>query len=153
MNALPRLGLAPRAADRLTMELLEEQLLDAINIPLRARRGQFRIDYTGHSPLLLVRAAGCEPELLCTMDTRSQYMVTRVPTSPDLARMMADTKWRLDGLNASIALAHDKDRQMRRRVRLQLTSRDSRHIALTLHGTYKGWKSDWIGPFGPGVKP
>lgn len=145
-----RLGLSPVNADKVVMALSTGDMLDAVNIPLRARRGRLRLDYaTLPYPVLMISCPGIDPEPLCRLHTRGTvpWTETLIPRNEALRRMVADIAERTAKIGAALVLAHAKDRQGRKYVRLQLTHADSRYVALTLHGTWKGYRSDWIGPF------
>lgn len=145
-----RLGLSPVNADKAVMVLSEDDLLDAVNIPLRARRGRLLLDYaTMPYPVLMIGCPGIAPEPLCRLHTRGSvpWTETLVPRDETLRALSAYIAERTEKIPAALVLAHAKDKQGRKFVRLQLKHDDSRYVALTLHGTWKGYRSGWIGPF------
>lgn len=145
-----RLGLSPVNADKAVMVLSEDDLLDAVNVPLRARRGRLLLDYaTMPYPVLMIGCPGIDPEPLCRLHTRGSvpWTETLVPRDETLRALSAHIAERTAKIPAALVLAHAKDKQGRKFVRLQLKHDDSRYVALTLYGTWKGHKSGWIGPF------
>lgn len=143
----PRMGFAPILADKLTLALLQPELFEAINIPLRARRGQLRIVYQDHFPQLLVRAAHADPECIARLDIRTRRVMVGRPASQDLLLMCADIDRRLGELDAGMTLTYHPDQQRRKRVKLQIRHNRCRQIVMTLCTVYKGKASPWMGPF------
>lgn len=145
-----RLGLSPINADKMLMAVATDEMLDAINIPLRTRKGRFVLDYVGQPfPVLLQCAPGISAEPICRIHTRGPAPRTEmlVPRDSQLQLIVTDMAERLAKVPASLVIAHSKDRQGRKYARLQVIHGESRYVALTLHGTWKGFKSEPIGPF------
>lgn len=137
----------PMKADRLLMALVTDDVMDAINIPLRARRGTFAIDYSDHIPLLYVYAKGIPPQVWMACNTRARQTNVHKMISPDLGLMVNDMVERLARLNAKLCFSPCRDKQNRRMVKLQVISADSRNIAITLATVLRGHKRAHIGPF------
>lgn len=143
----PRRQFAPIVADKLTLALLQPELFEAINIPLRARRGQLRLVYQGHTPELWVRTPHAEPACIARLDTRTRLVRAQRPADDALLLMCADIERRLMDLDAALTLTYQPDGQNRKRVKLQLRHNRCRQIVMTLNQVHKGKASPWMGPF------
>lgn len=137
----------PVKADRLLMALVTDDVMDAINIPLRTRRGAFAIDYAGHIPMLYVYAKGFEPQIWMACNTRLRQTNVHRMADPGLELMVVDIVSRLAKLNAKLCFSPCRDKQNRRMVKLQVISGDSRNIAITLATVLRGQQREHIGPF------
>lgn len=147
MTAL-RKSMGPVQADRLLMALSTYDLIEAVNVPLRVRRGFFAIDYMGHTPTLYVICAGCEPERLAFIDTRRRCTVWDSPKQQALGLMVDDVFRRLESMGASLAFIVQTERGTQRSVaKLQITSADSRNIAMWLAKVPRKTRQSGIGPF------
>jgi len=134
-------------ADKLTLALLQPELFEAMNIPLRARRGQLRLVYQGHTPELWVRTPNAEPACIARLDTRTRLVRAQRPADQDLLLMCSDIERRLMELDAALTLTYHPDGQGRKRVKLQLRHNHCRQIVMTLQLVHKGKASPWMGPF------
>ena len=142
-----RQSMGAEQADRLLMAIQTDDIIEALNIPLRARRGTFGLDYTGHTPKLYAVCVGCEPEHIASVDTRRRCAVWARPKQEPLALMVEDIRRRLAKLSAGLHLIVQRDAQQRRVAKLQVTSSDSRHIAIWLAHVPRHQRKGSIGPF------
>lgn len=147
MTSSLRKTMGPTQADRLYMAVATEDMIEAVNIPLRARQGTFGIDYTGHTPELYAHALGCKEERIAFIDTRRRCAVFERPKQEGLALMVQDITRRLEKHGASLAFIVQKDQQQRRIAKLQIVADDSRHIALWLAKVPRKTRQGAIGPF------
>ncbi|MBB3802039.1 hypothetical protein FHR47_002287 [Xanthomonas arboricola] len=142
-----RKAMGPINADRLLMAVSTDDLIQAVNIPLRARHGQFAIDFTGVRPVMFLHAQGCEPEQVAFVDTRKRCAVWWRPKQEQLALMLEDITRRLAAHGAALAFITQRDKQQRVTAKLQIVSHDSRHIALWLAKVPRKTRQGAIGPF------
>ena len=146
MNAL-RKSMGPMRADRLVMAIKTDDLIEAINIPLRARRGTFGVDYSGHTPELYAITAGGPMERIAFVDTRRRCAVWERIEHEPLRLMVEDIHRRLGKLGAELVFIVQQDKQGRYTAKLQIKANDSRHIVLWLAKVPRKTKQGGIGPF------
>ncbi|ASL01779.1 hypothetical protein [Xanthomonas citri] len=147
MTADLRKAMGAMKADRLLMAVSTDDLIQAINIPLRARHGHFAIDFTGARPEMFLHAEGHEPERVAFVDTRRRCAVWWRPRQEQLALMFEDITRRLAAQGAALAFITQRDKQQRVTAKLQIVSHDSRHIALWLAKVPRKTRQAGIGPF------
>lgn len=147
MTSSLRKTMGPTQADRLFMAVATEDLIEAVNVPLRARHATFGIDYTGNAPELHLHAPECGSERVAIIDTRRRCAIFQRPKQEALAIIVQDITRRLAQHGASLAFIVQKDRQQRRIAKLQIVADDSRHIALWLAKVPRKTRQGAIGPF------
>lgn len=134
-------------ADRLVMAIKTDDLIEAINIPLRARRGTFGVNYEGHTPELWAITGDGQPKRIAFVDTRRRCAAWgRIEHEP-LRLMVEDIHRRLEKLGAELVFIVQQDKQGRRTAKLQIKAKDSRHIVIRLAHVPRKTKKGDIGPF------
>lgn len=144
---MSRLGLAPEKADKLFMALAADELLEVVNIALKIRKGQLQLTYVGHEPFLLAKTANADPEPVAMYSKRQRKVLALPARHIDIGLTMRDMQTRLHKKDASMVLGVMKDKHGRSYAKLQISSRHSRHISMTLDTVMKGQKGEWLGPF------
>lgn len=137
---MSRLGLSPQQADLLLMHLVKEDIVPAVNIPLKVRRASLTVDYTTHIPSLSIAMPGVEPQQWMWCDTRKNVTFLRAPSDPQLALITQDIMDRLGKHDAFLKLGTTKNKNHKLIAKLQIFVRGSNKIALTLFDTPKGTK-------------
>ena len=135
---MKRLGLPEQQADLLLMHLLQEDLIGPVNTALRARKGEFIVDYTTYTPELMLCMPGCKPERWMWCDTRRHVTYMTRPKHPDLRLLAQDLTERLDKHDANLMLGVVKNANNCSIAKLQIFVKGSRKIALTLLDVAKG---------------
>lgn len=139
------LGLSGQQAGRLTMFLVTDALVQEWNTAIAARKGYFLIDYTAHSPVLLVGAANCTIEPWLILDTRAKKMIRRALKQDALALMTDDITARLAKHQALLQFVYRKERDGRKVCTLQFAATGGNSTAAALVHQHKGLRS---APFG-----
>lgn len=145
----PRInGMSEKNEDRMLMFLQVQDQFDAINLPLRVRKAAYRLEYTTHFPTLYLKSANSEPEAVAMMNTQAKR-VGRLPVkSEELQIINQDVIDRLNKIDCELLLSYDVDpKTQRKRVKLQLASRNARTVRHTLWWLWKGEVSPWLDEF------
>lgn len=138
----------PRAMDRMLMGLQLDEQFEAVNLPMRVRKGAMRLTFTDHHPRLWVKTANSEPECVAMMNTRTKQMIPLRPKDPNNLAMCDHLFQLMDKLECIIALSYDIDpKTQRKRVRLQIRSVHSRTSSHTLYWVFKREESPWLDQF------
>lgn len=133
------LDLSPDQAGRMTMYLRTDEMLEQWNIALGARKGLFVIDYTGHTPVLIVGCANCKPEVWLILDTRSKRMLRNQLQQADLKLMTDDLTARLAKLGGKVQFVYDVRRDGSKWATLQFAHIDGHNtVAGLVHQRKRG---------------
>lgn len=131
---------------RLIVGLLRDDLLDAINTPLRARRGQLLVDYTQPTPIVFARCNTAPAEPIMAVSTRPMAAVPLRVKDEGLRLMLLDMYTRLAVHRAGIAVNVFRNRRQQRMCRLEIAIADAREYPVRLHSTHYRTRSPWLGP-------
>lgn len=134
LKHLNALGLPEHRANTALMYLQMEEHLEAINLPLRVRKGHLELRFDKHTPQLLVAANGQKPEVVASVDTRQRgNRIVVWPCTIEENRLLWDhIQELLAKQNAYLALTYEVTPTGKRRVNLQLASEFSRTLRHTL---------------------
>lgn len=142
----PRTTLRPHTAERLVVELLRDDLLDAINTPMRIRRGQLLVDYTQPTPVIFARCNTSGGEPIMAVSTRPMAAVRLAVRDEGLRLMLLDMNTRLGAHRAGIAVNVYRNRQQQRQCRLEIAIAGAQHYPIPLHTVAHRTRSPWLGP-------
>lgn len=131
---------------RLIVSLLRDDLLDAINTPLRARRGQLLVDYTQPMPVVFARCNTAPAEPIMAVSTRPMAAATLRVKDEGLRLMLLDMHTRLAAHRAGIAVNVFRNLRQQRMCRLEIAIADAREYPVRLHSTHYRTRSPWLGP-------
>lgn len=147
-NNKARKGLTQSQKDMMLMGLQLDDQFEALNTPLRVRKGALRITFEDHYPRLWVKTINSEPECVAYMNTRTKQMIPIRPKDENNLGLCDHLFASMDKLECLIALSYDiEPKTQRKRLRLQLRSIHSRTRSHTLHWVYRGEKSPWLDSF------
>lgn len=131
---------------RLIVSLLRDDLLDAINTPLRVRRGQLLVDYTQPTPVVFARCNTAPAEPIMAVSTRPMAAVHLRVQDEGLRLMLLDMHTRLAAHRAGIAVNVFRNRRQQRMCRLEIAIADASEYPVPLHTTPYRTRSPWLGP-------
>lgn len=126
--------------EKLLVALVADDAVNILNTVFKARGLIFHLDYTDHSPKLLVSRPGVDPEVFISADARSKKSWFHPVKNPDLQSALIDLMERLNKIEARLLLVIQKDKQGKRWAKLQLHVAGSRGIALTILDINRGQK-------------
>lgn len=142
----PARAIPLHTSKRLIVGLLRDDLLDAINTPLRVRRGQLLVDYTQPTPVVFARCNTAPAEPIMAVSTRPMAAVHLPVQDEGLRLMLLDMHTRLATHRAGIAVNVFRNRQQRRMCRLEIAIADAGEYPVPLHTTHYRTRSPWLGP-------
>ena len=131
---------------RLIVSLLRDDLLDAINTPLRVRRGQLLVDYTQPVPVVFARCNTAPAEPIMAVSTRPMAAVHLRVQDEGLRLMLLDMHTRLAAHRAGIAVNVFRNRRQQRMCRLEIAIADASEYPVPLYTTPYRTRSPWLGP-------
>lgn len=129
-----------READSLIVALLVNDLIGAINQPMRTRKVTVTLDYShkDHLPRLYIRRPGVEDQAWMMTNTRTKVCYDCTLPNPDLQLFVNDVKERLAKLGGTLYLVAGKNKQGASEAKLQLSVSGSHNTALTLTRVRRG---------------
>jgi hypothetical protein len=124
--------------DKLIVGLQVHEIVDAINIVLKARGLTLHLDYTTVFPKLQISRNGEKPVTWLEVNPKIQKCFVRLLPGLELQSAVNDLLERLGKAEARLALTTQKRRDGRKECRLQVYVDGASTIALTLLTARKG---------------
>ena len=123
-----------RQADTLIIALQVNELIGAINQPMRVRKISLTLDYShkDHRPRVYIRMPGVEDQVWMITNTRTKVFHVCKLTDPNLQAFADDVKTRLAKLGGELFLVGGKNQRSTPEAKLQLNVQGSIDTALTL---------------------
>lgn len=123
--------------DKLIIALQMDDILAAINTPLRTRKAKLILDYKGAQPTLWLETPSAPRQMIMWLDTRKKisYLCQQIEPAGSIVRDMSD---RLAKLESNLVLVCNKPPNKKMEALLQVRVGGSTHIAATFMKACRG---------------
>lgn len=129
---------------KLVMSLITPDLIEEWNIAVRARRLYFVLDYTTHTPKLLIGSQDVDPEVWMSLDTRTHTHTIHALKDEHLRLGAKDLRDRFMKHEAALFLKHKKNKQKQQFVSLGITANAAGVITTVLDTIKKGAMKSYV---------
>lgn len=119
-------------ADKLGYALIMGDIIEALNLPLKVRKGFIRLDYTELMPRLFIGSVNHKEEIWFSCNPKKRVCYAHNLQNPELVVMAADIQMRLAKLGLYITMNAHKNREGARIAKMQVVSTDFRKITMSV---------------------
>lgn len=136
-----RKDITPLTRDKLVVVLMLEDVVNQLNLALKARKASLTLDYTGPQPRTVITMPGSKPHVWFVADRRTKKSMGFRPADPDLRALTDDITHRLSKHDAQLGMGITRLRDQRYMCKLMVFFKDSERIVISLMHAIKNQSS------------
>lgn len=131
-------------ASHLELALVMPDAIEAWNTVVRVRKLTLVVDYTTHTPMLMVGVPSVSPLMWMLVDTRrKKHIKLRVMGHPDVQHAVDHLDEALAKVGLRLTLMFKRDAQQRKTVSMRLVSNTGGPMTAVLHTVPKGSRVEY----------